>query len=549
MGAVLARSVTAHDPECKLLATAGPTVSLEWRREPRGVESTLGLFCEDRSRLVHDVCQRIAQRGAGLAETHATTDAFSTTRIVIRVYTRSAIELAELMEDLRSIAAVRVVELEKTTLPDDETDLILTGGWRRVRTRQRRGASPLWSPLQAGNRHGRYTDVVIPYNEQRPVFDTRNFFGRDEEAMQLSKQVLGDAPSMVFLAAPRRTGKTSLALRFLDTLDARDRPHRIRVDLRAERSASSERILRMIAAALKPVAAGGVKRDDDPRVEIASIVRQSSRRVLLILDEFGAALESCCAGQLGDSLFAWMRSALETAPGDHLGPTSISAEKLRVILISPPEGLELLAEPGPSRELGGRIMPMHLGALDRDAVAEMVVRPFREAGVYFTPSAVSDVADVTGCLPYFLIPLLKALATHLNRHSHKQDVTKRDIADVTRSLLHHPVLVPAAVNEPGGRPEHYMCLEALAPRRGAPDATFDAHEIVRVSGLDASTVDEVLHELRRFSVIERFVASGESDKYGIVVPIVRAWTQTYAKQYAQRRTAVPIMSSSLTSVT
>ena len=177
-----------------------------------------------------------------------------------------------------------------------KTDLILTGGWRRVRTRQRRGASPLWSPLQAGNRHGRYTDVVIPYNEQRPVFDTRNFFGRDEEAMQLSKQVLGDAPSMVFLAAPRRTGKTSLALRFLDTLDARDRPHRIRVDLRAEAVRIIRADLRMIAAALKPVAAGGVKRDDDPRVEIASIVRQSSRRVLLILDEFGAALESCCAG-------------------------------------------------------------------------------------------------------------------------------------------------------------------------------------------------------------------------------------------------------------
>jgi GTP diphosphokinase / guanosine-3',5'-bis(diphosphate) 3'-diphosphatase len=530
VGVVRARYLAVHRSGCSAIG-AQPAFDLTWTSRERRVNSTLTLFCDDRARLVEDVCRRIAYRGAGLAETHATTDAFFRTRISITVYTPSAIELGELIEDLQSIPGVQSIELDATTLPDDEKDSVVTGDWSRMRRRERQGRSTPDRPRIMASHQGagrRNRDVTIHYNEQRPVFEAYNFFGRSEEILQLERRVLGRSPSMVFLTAPRRTGKTSLALRFTDRLDVRDRPCQKLIDLRSEHRTSSRGILEMIAAALRSLATSQVERNEDPRVEIASIVRSCRKPVVLVLDEFGAVLKSYHGKTLGPELFAWLRTLLEIDTASELQPHQLSAERLRVILASPPECLDMLAKADTASELNGRVLPMHIWSLDHAGTHEMIVRPFREAGIFFAPEAATELATVTGRHPYLLIPLLKVLADRVNGRPYKQNVNTRDITESTRLLLSDPLLARVIVNEPGGPPEHYACLRAMAQTNAPTSPLLSVYEIAGKAGLDHSSADKALKELAAYTVVIRHVSPGGPDRYTIAIPFIRAWLRRNA---------------------
>jgi len=95
----------------------------------------------------------------------------------------------------------------------------------------------------------------------------------------------------------------------------------------------------------------------------------------------------------------------------------------------------MLARAEAGGDLIGRVRAMHIWSLDRVGAHEMIVRPFREAGIFFAPEA--------GRHPYLLVPLLKAVADRVNARPYKQDVTNRDIAESTRLMLSDPLLARA----------------------------------------------------------------------------------------------------------
>lgn len=515
VGVELARQITVHKPTC-LYARDRSLVPMEWRRVGRTVRSAIALFCEDRPLLVQGICERLWRRGSGLERIEAHADQYGRARVNIEIYSHSALALGDLLEDLRSIRSVRTVRLESTTLSPDDRRRLETGDWQQARRAIQRdaGGDPILiePPLGADRRRG---IITLPYNAQKPTYASSVFFGRESEMAGLLRRP-DNAGRLVLVTGPRRIGKTSLALRYVDSLPAASRPHVVRVDLRDCKRASSSRVLGKIASALRRVRPGApAVRHTDPKETIERVVASSDKRILLVLDEFAAVLESFVAGSLGDDFITWLRTTMDD--GD-----SPLARRLDMIFVAAPECIELL-HIGEIAEHLDRLAPVMLGTLDHDSAYEMITQPFSEQGVHFRRSAANEVITITNGHPYFIILFLEAIVTMLNDEPTKWEVTTKDIVKGTDRLLRHPLCFHGAVNEPGGRLEHHRCLFVVAALQRSNEDRVARADIIVEAGLADDVVDDALLRLVDFRLLDKTVSPGDDDRYRFVTPLVRWW--------------------------
>jgi hypothetical protein len=334
---------------------------------------------------------------------------------------------------------------------------------------------------------------------------------------------MSPSPTFVLLTGPRRIGKTSLALHVADDLEADEQPHVLRVDLRGERQASSERVLRIIARVLRQL--GGLDRAcEDPRGEIAELVRRSEKPIVLILDEFAAVLESYTRGHLGDGLLAWIREGMETPLGCDSDGHSFAADRLRLLAASPPEGFALLGQQAINEHLG-RLSVEHLWTIERPAATEMAVRPFREAGVHVQRRAAEQLTLLTACHPYILIVFLESLAERVNARTNRTEVTVSDIVKTTDHMLRSHSCFRDAVNEPGSSPNLHACLRAVANAQRTEQTPVARAEIIQQAGLAPADADSALERLVAYRVLERVVSASSAPRYDFTIPLIRAWVQ------------------------
>lgn len=535
------RHVTVHKRACPSVRDR-PTVALQWKRVDRTVLGVIALFCEDRGQLVNDVYHRIYRRGSGLAEIHATTDDFARARITVHVYSTSALALGDLLEDLRGVPSVRSVKLVHTSLPDDETERLVTGDWQQRRRDLERVAGPdapvvvVERALSNVPRRGK---IVLPYNEQKPTYWSEHFFGRTKEIEKLVEYTNAALPSYVFLYGPRISGKTSLAMQFPESLPALDAPYVFRLDLRTDREASSRDILWKIATKLRHRLGGpGAHERADPVKAINALIAGSDRRVLLILDEFAAVLESFRDGKLGTELFDWIRTTMdadyrasETSAADS---GALVGQRLRLVCVSPPEGRELLQLPSVLPYLQ-RLKPLSLWTLDPDAATEMIMAPFAGTGVQFQRDAVTQVVQLTGGHPYYVIIFLNEIGEMLNGQQRKTIVTPKDVTRCANAVLNHESCWSGAVQEPGGDPAHHAILRAVAQLQETRRTYVDRSEILQKAKLAGAEADDALDRLVTFHLLDRRVPAGREVNYGFTIPLVRSWVRRHSSATMARK--------------
>jgi GTP pyrophosphokinase len=532
VGVDLARRVTVHQRTC-LYVRDRTTIGLHWMRVDRKVLGIIALFCEDRALLVHDVYHRISRRGSGLAEIHASTDDFARARVTVHVYSTSALALGDLLDDLRSIPAVRSVELLQTSLSPEDKARVVAGDWKRQRRDLERMVGPD-APVVVEGVHStrpRRGPIVLPYNEQKPVFRHDLFFGRQAEVARLIEYTTGEVPAYVFLFGPRIVGKTSLAVQFSESLPPAECPHVVRVDLRTDRGSSSSDVLWKIAAKLRRLGGPGAQEREDPIKAINTMIASSEKPVLIILDEFAAVLESFRDKTLGDAFFAWIRETMDLDPREVVAaPTDAAAvvgRKLRLVCVAPPEGRELLQLPGALAQLQ-RLKMLPLWTLDPDAASEMITAPFAGAGVQFHRAAVRQVVQLTGGHPYYIIIFLHEIVDMLRARPTKIEITSKDVSRCANSVLGHPSCWAGAVQEPGGDPAHHAVLRAVAQLQATSNTLVDRSEIIRKAKLPGAEADTVLDRLVTYHLLERRLPAAREVSYGFAIPLVRSWVRRHS---------------------
>jgi (p)ppGpp synthase/HD superfamily hydrolase len=526
---VIRGGATVHAVTCRH-ASRADVIPMQWLRVGRTERSVLTIYADDRALLVHDVAERIFRRGCGLEEIEAKADQFGRARVHLHVWSHSALGLGDLVDDLRTTAGIRGVTIKTSTLPESDQALIRGTAWRRSRdTVLTSGDARFPAVLSAELGDGRSSDrrsgdIVLLYNEQRPAYSPEVFFGREREVRELQALSEPGSGRYVLITGPRRIGKTSLALRYLDDSSRESRPYHRRVDLRDCKKATSAEVLKKVAAKVRSAVGGPAPIATDPTEQIDELVHRSDRPVVLILDEFGAVLESFLSGTLGDRFPTWLRSTME---GD-----SETSQKLGLIMVAVPEALDWIRIPvfAPYFE---RLHPLSLGALDHEAAASLITTPLSMQGVKVHNEAVSEMIAMSGARPHLTIHLLHEVVRILNLRRAKWEVSTADVHRAVERMLEHPWCFDMLANEPGSEPEVRACIHALAVTRRSASMPVRPTEIVRSTNLPPAVVDEVLSRLVRFQLVEH--CTGAEPGYRFTSPLVRRWIRRQAGDWWQEQ--------------
>ncbi len=457
------KCLAVHTIDCHLIRDKN-FLNLQWQRNVRTVKCSLLLRALDRPLLIQNITEVIYRHDCGLAEIQGKVVDYGRANIAIQVYVKSAVDLVELIMDLVNIRSVRRVELESTSLPLNVKKQIQRGPIDRhlINDLQREGYGKrdamLLTPLT--NAAQRYGEIILGYNDQKPTFSKDMFFGRQNEVKRLKSYLGGSVGGIALVTGPKRVGKTSLCLRFLDSVSESTQPYLIRVDLRGHRRSLSAAVFEDISDALCCKFHVPTVRDHSAKELIglieAALVASDSKHLVLILDELGGPLRSFADGVLGKELFEFINVVL-----DRELPLSI-------LLVTPPEGFALMDRCDVWSIL--RSMPsISLGPLEQEDAREMITRPFSQFGVSFRPNALKKVLFLAGYYPYYIILLLKEILTILNSQQSKVYVTEADIELATKKLLRMDSVFNYLVREASRTPFAVNCLYALATSKRVSD--------------------------------------------------------------------------------
>jgi hypothetical protein len=425
------------------------------------------------------------------------------------------------MEDLRTIRSVRSVSLLHSSLPSETSKLIqqrlpppeLKRQLERLGQGHRRGLVLVDPPRRASQRLGR---IEIPYLEHKPTFSADTFFGRSQLAADLRGHTVHAGGGLALVLGPRRIGKTSLAMRFLDAVaDQPRRPHHVFFDLRTYRTANFDTVMDVVAGSIerafgrrRPVVPGR------PEDRISAILDSSDRPVVLVLDEFGSAVASFAERFLDPRFFEWIRRTAE------------SKQQFSIVLVAPPAAEDLMRDTGAYDYLSG-IPSVRLDVLDRHEAAEMIRAPFDRQGITIDGPAIDSMASLTGGHPYFLVLLIREVATELRRASTKATVSDADITAGVRRLVNNDSRFALFLSEHREHRTATACAKALAGLGASPREFVGASEVRRAATFDCEVADEEFDDafarLQQYRLIDLLVAPGTEARYRFVVPLFRSW--------------------------
>lgn len=508
--------------------------NLQWHRNIRTVKCILSLQASDRPLLVQNITEVIYRYDGGLAKIHAEVLEYGNAQIELTIFVKNAVVIAEIMIDLANIRSVGKVYLEDASLPPDVKTRIQIGPIdRRLINEMHReglGKSQAMRLMPMINAAQRYGDIIIGYNDQKPTFSRDIFFGRQNEVNRLKSFLVGNVGGIALVTGPKRVGKTSLCLRFLDGLAESLQPYLVRVDLRGHHKSSSTTVLKDISDVLiskfhLPISPCGTIGGLISVIEQA-VAMLGTKQLVLVLDELGGPLQSFASGLLGREFFEFINSVLD------------KDLPLSILLITPPAGLAIMDR----YDIWGilRSMPsIHLGALELEDAREMITRPFSQYGVSFRPKALKKILFLSGQYPYYIILLLKEILAILNAQQSKILVTEMDIELATKKLLRMDTVFIYLLREASRTTLALNCLHILSTFKTAPDDAIEyttekfisyimdekLFSLLKQEGnFSQQSIQSALDQLVEDKIIDKQVqAQGTGYKFSI--PLFHHWLQ------------------------
>ena len=475
--------------------------NLQWQRNIRSVRCVISIHASDRPLLVQNITECIYRHDCGLAKIYAEALEYGKAQIELQIYVKNAINIVELIMDLENIRSVGKVRLEDASLPMDLKLRIQRGPIDRhlINDLQREGLGQsrtiLLTPMI--NSAQRYGDIVLWYNDQKPTFSKDVFFGRQNEVNRLKSLLVGNVGGIALITGPKRIGKTSLCLRFLDDLSVPIQPYLVRVDLRGHHKSTSADVFKDISDALisKLHLTISSRRDIDGLIAVIenAVAILGKKQLVLVFDELGGPLQSFADDILGQDFFEFINSVL-----DRDLPLSI-------LLVTPPAGLSIMNR----YDVWSILRPMTtipLEALDPEDAKEMITRPFSHYGVSFKPNALKKILFLTGNYPYQIILLLKEILNILNSQQNKVFVTEIDVELATKKLLRMDSLFSYLLRDASRIASAMNILHLLSTLKSSSDSDI---EFTTEKSTSYSLEEELFSLLKQngdFSIAEAHLA-------------------------------------------
>jgi len=274
-----------------------------------------------------------------------------------------------------------------------------------------------------------------PFDISRPA-TAKMFFGRTVETKTMQRELCdGEYGKALILYGPRRSGKSSICKNFLERHVGS--PYwRVLFSLQNATQHNEETILAHLAQEVlrefheqlqcsAPNLSDYTENDSQlrfKRVIQDCISRVPNTRLVLVLDEFGGALESYENHILEYRFFSYWKDLMNEVP------------QLSLVLAVPTSSHRLLISEKFSHAFSfAEYLPVMF--LDNESAKRLLIDPLRDQQIALHPNTATFAAKLTGNNPYYMTMIGQQLVHQLNREPKKQVVANEDIRLVVDKII------------------------------------------------------------------------------------------------------------------
>jgi hypothetical protein len=274
-----------------------------------------------------------------------------------------------------------------------------------------------------------------PFSISRPVSGNM-FFGRSEE-IKIMQRELCDAMEgrALLLYGPRRSGKSSLCKQFFERY-MHAPSWGVLHSFQNARKQTEATILMQLAEKVGEVFHQNFNRavpawdgylDNDPQARFKHFLKECieqvpDSRLILVLDEFGGAVDSVEKHILGYRFFTFWKELLNSIP------------QLSLLFALPTSSHHTLSAK-PLAHTFSFAQPMAMNFLDSESARRLLSDPLRDQNIAIHPNTMARAVTLTGGNPYYLTLIGQQLIFQLNRDVQRQVVGDNDLNQIIEKII------------------------------------------------------------------------------------------------------------------
>ena len=277
--------------------------------------------------------------------------------------------------------------------------------------------------------------LINPFDISRPAGGNM-FFGRSEEIKIMQRELCDAADGRALvLYGPRRSGKSSLCKQLVERY-MHAPSWGVLYSLQNARKQTEATILMQLAERVgevfqenfkKPAPSWHDYQDSDPQVRFKRFLRRCieqfpDSRLILVLDEFGGAVDSVEKHILGFRFFTFWKELHTSIP------------QLSLLFALPTSSHHTLSAK-PLAHTFSFAQPMEMTFLDSESARRLLSDPLRDLNIAIHPNTMARAVMLTGGNPYYLTLIGQQLIFQLNRDAQKQVVGDNDLNLVIEKII------------------------------------------------------------------------------------------------------------------
>jgi len=442
MGRIRKRTgeLVVHKERCPhLLDSYAKLLPMGWQPQAAPFCVSFFMIAQDRKGLVSDLTRLLRTYPCDLRFVHAEAIENGQARICFKIEVHTYKEVFDILEAVRKREPQARVEIDAATTPQR----ILN------RLRSQHKQEELWDTMALERVFKEAMDILPsrnthlrnPFNISRPAAP-KMFFGRSREIANIQETLCdGELGKAMVLYGPLRSGKSSICTNFVE--------HHILFDRHAKRpiwgilyslinaqwdneenifSELAGRLCKKFAAQFQLAAPRWQNYEEsDPQDRFRSLVQECvaqvpHSRLILVLDEFGGAIESFENKTLSFRFFTFWRELLNEVP------------QLGLLFALPTSAYNLLSSTKFSNVFSFA-QNVKVRYLDEIGAQQLLIDPLREQHIEVHPTTVALARRLTGGSPYYMTMLGQQLIELLNRDVYCQLITDDELLAIVEQII------------------------------------------------------------------------------------------------------------------
>ena len=520
--------LVVHKDTCPHLHDAhNELLPMIWQPQSAPFRVSFFLFAQDRSGLMLDLARSLHFLQCEFVYLHAEAVEYNQVRISFKVEIHADKAVFEIQQAVRKIAGVERVEIDAAATPQRIMNRLNRQSKLRGHADNTVYDHTYKEKMAAQTK--RREHLINPFDISRPA-TTKMFFGRSQEIATIQEILCaGEHGKALVLYGPLRSGKSSICTNFIH--------HHILFDRQAHRpiwgiihslqnaqweneqsifAQLAERISKQFCAQFQMTAPRWQEYDaNDPQVQFRHFVQKCMAqvphsRLILVLDEFGGAVESFENAVLPFRFFTLWRELLNEIP------------QVSLLFALPTNAFTTLSSPKFSNVFSNT-RSKKVGFLDPAGARQLLVDPLREQHIELHPTTVVLAQTLTGGNPYYLSLMGQQLIEQLNRDVSCQLVTDDELRSVTEQIIH----------ENPGYNFDFLKQELLGEEKRVLEAIVDLTRQIKQSKVQCKVIVDRLkmpiYDTRRHldrlrdGLILDEIGPGSNPFYSFRIELVRRW--------------------------